>query len=338
MAKIDDIMKMTGFSRTAVSKALNDKSDISEATKKIIRDAAKKLNYIPNINARNLRAKQQNIIALIISSPSKESEKTNTLYSLLMGVNSALIDQDYELALYIIDSKDQTKKSYVEFCKERNVKGAILVGIKTDDHYIKQLKTSEIPYVLIDVDIQDTNHMNVVKIDDTKAAFDATEHLIKHQHKHIAFMNGSETATVAINRLKGYKQALAFYNIKILNEYIQVADFSEEIARTKSIALLHKYPEITAIFAASDLMALGVMQACEHLGLSIPQDLSLIGFDDIPIAAYVKPSLTTIGQSFFDKGKISVELISSQLETKNDKKIVTLPHTLMVRESVKTLR
>ena len=129
MVKIDDISKATGFSRTTISKALNDKSDISEKTKEIVRKAAKELNYIPNINARNLRKKRNNIIAVIISSPSKESEKTNSLYPLLLGVNKFLEENDLELALYIIDSEKQIKKSYIKFCKERNVIGAILVGI-----------------------------------------------------------------------------------------------------------------------------------------------------------------------------------------------------------------
>jgi DNA-binding LacI/PurR family transcriptional regulator len=94
MVKIDDISKATGFSRTTISKALNDKSDISEKTKEIVRKAAKELNYIPNINARNLRKKRNNIIAVIISSPSKESEKTNSLYPLLLGVNKFLEEKD----------------------------------------------------------------------------------------------------------------------------------------------------------------------------------------------------------------------------------------------------
>ena len=334
MAKIDDIMKMTGFSRTAVSKALNDKDDISEATKKIIRDAARELNYIPNINARNLRSKNNNVIALIISSPSAESEKTNTLYPLLMGVNKAMAAHHYELALYIIDSKDQAAKSYVAFCRERNVKGAILVGIKTDDDYIKQLKNSEIPYVLIDVDIRGTDHMNVVKIDDVTAAFEATEHLIDHNHKNIAFINGGKTATVAIDRWEGYQKALAEHGLPLQHDYVKIADFSEEKAYAVTKALFKQHPELTAVFCASDLMALGTMKALDDLELDVPRDVSVVGFDDIPLASYVKPALTTINQSFFEKGNKAADLIASLLKESQDKKIITLPHKLMRRNSV----
>ncbi len=337
MTKIDDIMAATGFSRTTVSKALNDKEDISEKTKKIIRKAARDLNYIPNINARNLRIKHSRVIALILSSPSKESEKTNTLYPLLMGVNKYLSSHGYELALYLIDSERQTMKSYVGFCRERNVAGAILVGIKTDDDYIRQLANSEIPYVLIDVDIRNTTHKSVVKLDDVRGAYDATAYLLEKNHRHIAFMNGNKNSTVSEERLRGYMQAMDDYGVFVPKSYITYADFSEDTARRTLKRLITKNPGVTAVFCASDLMALGAMQGARELSLTIPADLSLIGYDDIPIASYVKPSLTTISQDFHKKGYEAAKLITTQLDENEDKKIVIIPHRLIERESVKRL-
>lgn len=335
MTKIDDISRVTGFSRTTVSKALNDKSDISEPTKNIIRKAAKDLNYIPNINAKNLRYKKNNIIAVIISSPSVESEKTNSLYPLLIGINKFLNESNLELALYIIDSEKQSKKSYVNFCKERNVLGAILVGIKTDDIYLGQLVNSETPCVLIDVNItQESKHLSVVKIDDTLASFEAVEYLIANNHKNIGFINGVVNSTVSKDRLEGYKLAMHNNDLPINNDYIIYADFSEEIAEEKILKLLQKHSEITALFCASDLMALGAMSASEKLGLRIPEEISLIGFDDIPISKYIKPGLTTISQNQYEKGFEAAKLIWSHLNTDSNRKIITLDHRLVIRDSV----
>lgn len=335
MAKIDDISRITGFSRTTVSKALNDKSDISESTKEIIRKAAKDLNYIPNINARNLRYKNNNIIAVIISSPSVESEKTGSLYPFLIGVNNFLNENNLELALYMIDSEKQNKKSYVEFCKERNVSGVILVGIKTDDIYLNQLVDSEIPCVLIDVNVNnESQNLSILKIDDTEASFEAVDYLIKNNHKEIGFINGVINSTVSKDRLEGYKLAMESNRLNINNKYIINADFSEKIAEEKIEKLLKNYPDITALFCASDLMALGAMSAIEKLGLIIPDDISLIGFDDIPISKYVKPSLTTISQNFYEKGFIAAELIYTRLNSNDTSKIVNLDHKLIIRDSV----
>ena len=337
MTKIDDIMAATGFSRTTVSKALNDKSDISEKTKKIIRKAADDLNYVPNINARNLRSKRSKVIALILSSPSEESEKTNTLYPLLMGVNQYLSTHGFELALYLIDSKIQTMKSYVAFCRERNVAGAILVGIKTDDDYIRQLANTEIPYVLIDVDIRNTTHKSVVKLDDVRGAYDATLHLLKNNHRKIAFMNGNKNSTVSEERLKGYLKAMRNHDMAVSDEYVVYADFSEEEARKETRQLLKSHPEITALFCASDLMALGAMQGAADVGRIIPDELSLVGYDDIPIARYVTPALTTISQNFHEKGFEAAKLITTQLKQHGDQRIVIVDHYLKVRDSVRCL-
>ncbi len=339
MVKIDDISKATGFSRTTISKALNDKSDISEKTKEIVRKAAKELNYIPNINARNLRKKRNNIIAVIISSPSKESEKTNSLYPLLLGVNKFLEENDLELALYIIDSEKQIKKSYIKFCKERNVIGAILVGIKTDDIYLKQLINSDLPCVLIDINIKtDSNNISIVQIDDFKASCEAVQYLIDNGHTNIVYLNGVKNSTVSVDRLKGYKATLRKNKLLVNEDYIVEADFSEKKAEEKTNELLIKHPEVTAIFSASDLMALGAMSAIEKLKLKIPEDISIIGFDDIPIAYYLKPGLTTIAQSFYEKGLESAKLIWKQLNNEVKGEVVTLVHQLVIRDSVRKLK
>lgn len=336
MTTIDDISRATGFSRTTISKALNDKSDISEPTKEIIRKAAKELNYVPNINAKNLRAKTNNIVAVIISSPSTESEKTGTLYPFLIGVNKYLNESNLELALYIIDSEKQSKKSYVKFCRERNVLGAILVGIKTDDIYLTQLINSDLPCVLIDVNItQESKKLSVVKIDDTKAASEAVQHLIDNEHRNIAFVNGVANSTVSKDRLEGYKTAMEKNEVPIQDGYIINADFSEKMAEEKIDVLIKEHPEITAIFCASDLMALGAMSALEKLNLTIPDDISIIGFDNIPISKYIKPGLTTVSQDFNEKGFEAAKLIWSQINTGTSRKIVTLNHELVIRDSVK---
>lgn len=335
MSTIKDIAKSVGLSITTVSRALNDHYDVSEKTKKKIKKAAKELNYSPNSIARSLVMKKTKTIGLLVSELFREGVKDNFTFEVLSGINTCAGQLDYDLVLFSTNSAKQKVKTYTQLCKERRVDGVIISGIKTNDTYLKEIVTSDIPCVLIDIPIK-SDTVGFVTTDNVLGAKEAVQHLIGLGHTNIAFINGHEFAYVSKKRLEGYNEALEEANIPIHKEWILDGLFSDEVAEQEAVALLKHYPEITAVFCASDLMALGVIRAAHKLNIKVPEDLSIVGYDDIVLASYVTPSLTTISQDKYQMGYQAAELLISMLENNIDPHQRILNTKLIIRESTKS--
>ncbi len=336
MTTIKDVAKKSGFSVTTVSRALNGYNDVNENTRKKIISVANDLNYVPNKSAQRLVKKENNTIALLISEMEKEGGKDNMVYMLLSGMYAMAEKLDYEVALYTMNSAYQRKKSYVQFCQEHGIKGAIISGIRTDDKYFEELAHSDLPCVLIDIHLEGKNISSIL-IDDKKASKEIVTYLINNNHKNIAFVNGRREATVSIERLSGYKEALKEHNISLNENYIVIGDFLEDKAYEVTKKLLINNNEITALYCASDMMAIGAMKAIRELGKKIPEDISLVGFDDVPLAKYMAPPLTTIAHNFYDKGFEAANQLIKMMKNENYEKNINLKHELIIRNSVKNI-
>lgn len=333
MVTIKDIAKKAGVSITTVSRALNNYYDVSPSTKKKIFDIADEMGYVPNRSAQNLVKKTNNTLAIILSGLEKEGGKDNIIYRLLSGMYSYAESVNYEVVLYTTSSAHQRDKTYVQFCKEHNIGGAVLNGIKIDDPYFEELIESDFPCVLIDILAQGKN-VSSISINNYKASIEATQHLIKNNHKNIAMINGRRQADVSSERYKGYAKALRNNDIPIKEEYIIYADYLEDKAYKETIRLLTEHPEITALFCASDMMALGAMKAVNKLQLRIPEDISIIGFDNIPLSEYMSPPLTTVDQDFYVMGEKAGEQLLKMIKKQDYEKNMILKHKLLVRKSV----
>ncbi len=334
MVTIKDVAKKSGFSITTVSRALNGYSDVNEQSRKLIIDVAEQLNYVPNKTAQKLVKKDNKTIALIVSGLLRDGGKDNMVYMLLSGMYNFTEEIGYEVALFTMSSAYQQKKSYMKFCREHSIKGAIIAGIRTDDKYFQEIMTSELPCVLIDIDL-DGKNVSSINIDDKKAAKELVQYLIDNNHKNIGMVNGRKEAYVSTKRLNGYKEALENNGIEFKEEYVVTGDYIENKAYDVTKQLVKNYKEITALFCASDIMAVGSMRAIKDCNRKIPQDISIVGFDDIPLAAYTTPPLTTISQNFYDKGiEAAKQLIKMMNKNNYDKKII-LDYKFIERESVK---
>ncbi|MBO1005704.1 LacI family DNA-binding transcriptional regulator [Pseudogracilibacillus auburnensis] len=336
MTTIKDIARVAGVSVTTVSRALNGYSDVSEKTRAKVFRIAKELNYSPNTLARGLVMNKSKTFGLLVSGLNESSPKDNITFDILSGINKFVGECGYDLVLFSTNSTKQREKTYTQLCRERRVDGVIIQGIRTDDPYLKEVVESDIPCVLIDIPLTSST-VGYVTTDNVLGAKKAVKHLIQLGHRNIGFINGHEFAFVSQERLKGYEEALTEANIEINREWIGNGEFSEEAAEIQAIRLLEAHPEITAIFSASDLMALGVIKAARSLGIKVPDNLSIIGFDDIVLASYVTPSLTTIGQDTFQIGYEAAQLLLSILENRAESHIVTMETKLKVRESTKHL-
>lgn len=333
MVTIKDIAKAAGISVTTVSRALNGYNDVNADTKSNIQRIAKEMGYVPNRAAQNLVKTHSNTLAIILSGLTQDGGKDNIVYRLVAGMYQFAETVNYEVALFTTSSAHQKEKSYVQFCREHNIAGAVLNGIRLDDPYLLELVNSTLPCVLIDVNDKD-NCVSSVSIDNRLAAQEIVELLIHNGHKNIGMITGRREAQVSIDRESGFRQALKNGAIAFDPSKVAVGDFLEQTAYEATLDLLAKHPDLTALFCASDMMAIGAYRAAKALGKSIPSDLSIVGFDDIPIAEHLSPPLTTVAQDFYKMGYEAARQLLCVIENQGDNKNIILSHKVLVRESI----
>ncbi|MGW9103266.1 LacI family DNA-binding transcriptional regulator [Priestia megaterium] len=332
MTTIKDIARVAGVSVTTVSRALNGYFDVNEKTKQKILAVAKELDYSPNTLARGLVMKKSKTIGLLVSGMSKENVKDNFTFEVLCGINETASKLGYDLILFNTNTTKQREKTYAQLCRERRVDGAIVQGIRKDDPYLKEILESDISCVLIDIPFQ-TDSVGYVTTDNIQGAKKAVEHLIQQGRKNIGMVNGHQSAYVSEERLKGYKEKLTEYNLPIREEWIVDGGFEEAKSESSTYTLLEQHKEIDALFCASDVMALGALRACKKIGKSVPGDISIVGYDNIALASYCTPPLTTIGQEIYNIGAEAADLLINMLEGTSTNMRRYVDTQLIVRES-----
>lgn len=333
-ATIRDVAKAAGVSIATVSKVFNGYSDINHDTKEKILEVAKQLDYTPNMAARTLSSKKQQTIALILNELNFNRKSTMPM-EVLNGVYTFTEQSDYEFVFYGTSTEKQQDKTFHQFCNEHNITGAVIQGLKMSDPYYEEIQETRLPTVLIDIVMENAN-VGTVSIDNEAAAFEAVSYLISKNHEKIGMINGSRDANVSILREAGYRRALEEQGIVINEAYIQYANFEEDIAFLITKNLLSNHKEITALFCASDVMAIGAMRAVKDMGLQVSEDISIVGFDDIILSSYVSPALTSVAQDMekigFEAAKLLTEIINHDLKNNDNHRMV--PHEMKYRESV----
>lgn len=276
--------------------------------------------------------KETKTLGLLVSGMTYKNIDNNFVFEVLCGINDSAATSEYDLILFSTNTVKQKMKTYTQLCRERKVDGVILQGVKTDDPYLQEVLDSDIPCVLIDVPIQSHN-VGYVSTNHKESAQTAVNHLIELGHRNIAMINGYPEAYVSKERLEGFVAAMDKAGLDWNREWVANGEFTEEEAMNQALKLLKANPEITAFFAASDMMALGVIKAANQLGLSVPQELSVVGFDDIPTAVYFQPSLTTISQNMYQLGYEAATLLMSMLRSDDSPKSHVLENQLILRAS-----
>jgi LacI family transcriptional regulator len=333
MTTIKDLAKVAGVSITTVSRALNGYSDVSEKTRSRIKKLAQEMSYRPNAQAQSLVLKKTHTIGVIMSEIKSSNAKDAFAFEVLCGINDRASELNYEILLFSTNPKKQLKKSYSDLCMERNVDGAILRGLRVNDPYLKEVvHQSHFPCVLIDIPLAG-EWVGHVTTDNVNGAKEAVNHLIQLGHRHIAMINGYDEAAVSHERLSGYLLALQGGEIPYDPALVLDGRFSEEGGMEAMNQILDTHPEVTAVFCASDLMALGAMKALEHRGRKIPESMSIVGYDDISIASYCSPGLTTVHQEKYELGYQAAQLLIDMLEGRKVRHKVMLTNQLIVRGS-----
>jgi len=336
MATLKDIAKAVGVSCTTVSNVIHGKPGrVSAETIIKINNSIKDLGYVPNMSARSLVSSSSKVIGVInhIVTGNNRNFMEDPFHSVFIGaIESTLRENGYYLMLRTVE----TSQDLNFFLRNWNVDGLILTGIYEDDFY-NALDKLNIPIVLIDSYVSNPNICNV-GLEDLNGGYIATKYLIDHGHTSIAFASPFINYNgVVSERFDGYKKALAEANIKFNDELVfqQELDTNTTIELGKSLA---KRNDFTAIFATADILAAGIITGLKQAGRRVPEDISIIGFDDINLCNLVSPALTTIHQDAHLKGKLAVNYMIDKLEkiyiTKRE---TILPVRLIERDSVKTI-
>lgn len=326
---IRDVAKEVGVSITTVSRALNGYSDVSEKTKKKILEAVERLDYAPDANARSMGGKAEITIALLTSELKKKDEN-GFVYGMIRGLYQQCSASGCEFILLVTDAVKQEKLSFLQLCKKKNLSGVVVTGLRTGDLYYTEVMNSNIPCSLIDIKASGKNKCNIT-IDNVLASQEAVEYLIHLGHRNIGMLNGQKIADVSGERYSGYVAALLNAKIPLRLDYMRYGDFTEDTAFAQAKKLMEEHPEITALFCASDIMAIGAIRALEEMGLRVPEDVSVLGFDDIPIAKYVYKGITTVRQFPIEMGRAGGEAVYKMLMGEPVESEMQLPYELVVR-------
>lgn len=336
-ATIYDIAKYAKTSTATVSRVLsNSDYPVSDELKQRVLDAAKKLNYTPNLVGRQLKTKKTSDIAVIIPNIS------NPFYpSIVLGVEDVAREKGYNVLLCDSYRNPQLETAYLQSMVEKQVKGIIISSISQNNKKFMQLVEKDLNIVAFDQDV--TFPCNKITFDFEEGGFLAVEHLIMLGHKKIALIGAPINRPSRKSIYDGYLRALKKYNIKFNKEYVILneleKEFHNEIYEYKNgIELAKRFLQLddrpTAIFAINDLTAIGVIQGLKSHGVRVPEDISVVGFDNIFISEMVQPALTTVAQPQYEMGKLAANLLFESLSNKRGKHLeIRLKPSLIIRDS-----
>lgn len=326
MATIKDIAKLVGVSVATVSYALNHKDKVSKETREKVLLAAKSLNYQKNGLASDLKRDRTQTIALMVT------DLAGPHYAeLVKGIQEVTLDKGYDLIACSTRGGDSS--TAVKFLTEKRVDGAIVLAYNVSEEIIKQSARAEFPVVLMDRTIEHDFVINI-EVDNESGAYAATEHLIRNGHKEIGFIGGSLIVSLHQDRQKGFLKALKHHGLSLPSRFnITSGHFTQENGYTSTKMLIAQGKLPSAIFYANDEMAIGGLKAFNEADIKVPQDISIVGFDDIELARYIKPGLTTVMQPKYERGALAAHLIFQYLEGEKLEKNYCMPTQLIVRES-----
>jgi len=335
MLTIKDIAKKAGVSVATVSKVMNGYDDIGEVTKAKVLKIIKENNYRPNANAQSLRTNKSFLVGLFFKDHQDSGVKHPFFRGIISGLEERLLENNYDMILFSANWEDQF--SYLEKCQFRNVDGAILMGMPKDDSKLQELLQAKIPSVFIDLDISDEKASYIIS-DNEEGARKAVRHLAELGHEKIAVIEGEEITVPTQKRLAGYRAEMEAQNLKIKDKWIIQGKFSVDGGYQAMEEVLKLKNRPTAIFCMGDEIAVGAMKAIEEAGLSVPDDFSIVGFDDIEISQYLNPALTTVRQKKEEMGIEAADMVLELINNQEEKVEFEIIDTeLVVRNSTKKL-
>jgi DNA-binding LacI/PurR family transcriptional regulator len=328
---IADIARAAGVSTSTVSRALNNHSGIPESTRQQIQQIAVELNYRVDVRARNFRLQRSGTIATLF--PFQESSRrplSDPFYLEIVGAITDELDQHgYDSLIARVQvERDDWCSHYV---LDKRVDGILLIDRAVEDKGIRILQSLGAHFVVWGTKVEGQNYVSV-GCDSTAGACEAVTHLAKIRRKRIAFIGGFQHMVETDARRRGYVQGLEAAGLPIDENLMVFTDFTPDAAGKAVTKLLANVPDLDGVFACSDFMAVGVMEVLRQHGKVVPDDVAVVGYDDIPLAAYYSTRLTTIQQPIHEGGRQMVQKLLAMIDDATVESLV-MPHRLVVRES-----
>lgn len=327
---IKDVANLAGVSVSTVSRVLNNGSYVSQEKRKSIMDAVEQLGFRPNYFAKSLKAGVSKIIALVVPN------LNNPVYALIsQGVESEARDRGYNVILCNTDENTEIELKYIELLKDRNVDGFVFATDRDDAHHIADLiKTNT---SVVDV-MRYSMGVNAVTVDNYRIGYEAAMYLINRGHKKIFMFTGDSNIVSFRLRAEGYIKALADNGIPYDEKWRFASSTESEDAETLSqtvVDAIERNGVPDAIFCVNWLRALGVYSAAKRLKLRIPEDISVMGVDDLEFIQFLNPPLTTVSQPFYEMGKKAADTLISEINQADKKKNAqTFMHLIMPTEII----
>ncbi|WP_130858995.1 LacI family DNA-binding transcriptional regulator [Gracilibacillus phocaeensis] len=327
MVTIKEVAGEAGVSVATVSRVISGSGKVSSKKKKQVLQAIEILNYKPNAVARNLRTAKTKMVLVAVPNIN------NPFFSeVLTGIQKTALQQGYHVLLFDTDHDFSREAKFLEMLEQKQVDGLILCTAQVTHETLRKVEKSH-PIVMA-CEYLDGEDFSTVLIDNRNSARKVIHHLIEAGYRRIAHITGPLNTVLGIDRLRGYKEALAEHNLLLSEWYIREGDFSFESGYQLMTQFLMLANPPDAIFAGNDEMALGAIKAIQSKNLSVPEDIGVVGFDNIKMASIFKPALTTIAQPAYQIGTTAMEVLVEKMEGSiPEQRHFIIEDRLIVRES-----
>lgn len=329
MGSIYDVAKTAGVSTATVSRVINKKANVSPRTRAKVLKAIETLNYTPSSLVRAFITKKNHSVGLIIP------DITNPFYPpLIKGIIDFLKTQNYRLTICNTDGDLELEIEYLTMLLRQEVDGMIIYGHDIRSKWLSVVQKTKRPIVYMGTKVDDPS-VETIETDEFFGAYEAVTYLIERGHKRIGYFGGWNYLLANVHRFEAYKQALKDSGLPLDLTLVRSGDFSFESGRVFTISLFQKPPFPTAIFSCSDLVAAGALQAAHEMGIKVPDELAIVGYDDIPLAVVTHPPLTTVAQPKYELGRLAAECVIDYIRNPDSykKKELRLPTRLIKRQS-----
>jgi LacI family transcriptional regulator len=329
MANIKDVAKLAGVSPITVSRYINNSGYCSQETRTRVEAAITELGYVPNRLASGLRSKRSNTLALVLT------DITNPFFTTIArGVEDTASQAGYTVIFCNTDESVSKEQMYVQMILEKRVDGILLVPALSGQDSVSLIKKQGIPIVLLDRRAPDLQ-TDVVLCNSEAGAYELTRLLIALGHREIAILNGPSGVSTSEDRFNGYRRALGEANITPDQRLECFGAFHQESGFEMTTKIMTVASKPTAIFATNNFIAIGVLKALQQLGLSVPDDVAVVGFDDLPPALITFPFLTVAAQPAYEIGKRATEILLNKFgrEDSDPYQEVVLPAEIVIRQS-----
>jgi DNA-binding LacI/PurR family transcriptional regulator len=328
-ATLDMVAAMAGVSRTTASRVVNGDPRVAAPLRAAVEDAVARLNFVPNQAARSLATRRTNSVALLLREPAERGVADPYLSGMIVSVNQALAGTGIQLVV-LMPPVDESHLRVANYLRS-HVDGAILVSLHDGDALPVELARSGLPLVSAGRLVEDHPGVGVVDCDNAGGARLATQRLLESGRRTIAVIAGPPDMTAAVDRLAGFRAALRAAARPV--DLVAYGDFTSSSGERAMRELLEREPGIDGVFAASDVMAMGALHALRSTGRVVPDDVGVVGFDDVPLAEHASPPLTTVRQPAHEQARVVVETLLARIGGAPAAPPVVLPTTLVLRSS-----